>query len=1400
MSQPGPTRAIRRRFRRGRLCGRVLRVLFAGVLLLAAAAGAAELPPVKWQVAKLDPVLDPAGGTLRLALSLTKGGGPLPTGEFALAPSFGDGWGRVFWEGAPVAIVPGDKAKPATVEFAIPYPPLPVGGYIFTGRLRDAAGKELLVIRVPTGRFERFDFRRDLAWMIFGCNPGSDTHAQALRDIGFNGAGGYSMDYRFPHRWFQDHAVQVPTECYPEEAVLHPEGTAFAGFRNWFTNGFPTDGGLILSLLTEEISAKYEDPAMRAARLRLARANDWMNVPTLSRFNAWFQTDFLSWDEVFRAGFPPLNHPQFGANPIKWTADREFRDVEAPMMRAEVIRATQPASIVGPGATHSAQDAHFDSMNRRAYNNMTTLDFISPFLATQKNYGLRPGNRLFNLKAGFIDGAAYFPANEHLYWASLAVNDRLFQVYCPGDGFGALPVKPDGQVTDEGAFLQGMIKTVHGLRPVILETRSRVEPSVFWAFGQSGDPNLADALAACGVVPKGFGQPDGATRLIFAIGNKPEASFLAAARNGAGLVLQGNDPKDLADLGIEATAEPAPEAKPEKKEGEKADDNEGNAEALKSMETTAGAAKGAAEIDLSLLGKVFPGLAGVKVLGTLGGNAKIKPGSGLEEIRVGGRLFAITGPLGKGWVLFLNFRLQNMLLPNGWSGSWGASNLSLLGDSSVPERNAGLVRALFARAGVNEPFRIVDAQGRIHPFMRAFEAEPYGGGQRYLYVVSESAGRLIPNEDPKKVTMTLAHDKQFTARLQIFDPAVKAVRDLRSGQFLPVQSDAKGATVDLALGAGQGTLLSLLPATPAGTLTIGLSQGDVAGIDQVHVVLNRLDDQGAPLAASGHTTWVRFLDLHGKEVEAMSGWETGPGPHVFTAAFAASDPVGEWTVVAEDMTDGTRAQTKLLRQVNPGGLRLAYVPAGKLVRGAPNAGALRITNAGTAPLALTGLTAACQTPGVRASMPARGDTLAAGGTVEIPLTIEITAQAGGLSHESSSAVAQASPLASSGLAMVELRRGEAVLGGAPVKLPEPYTVTFEPTPYLDGDLIVTEIRGTIRTSASAPAPITIRLPAGAGGQAVEVTSPRAYNEVPFAIPLYLSRTQAQSLRGLRHEGIDLAIHAPGLPTGSVNWAPNILPLQRAPPRIGSLTGGKLAVKINNFTKTEQRVAVTLAPLPGGTEEPWQATAVVAPESSGALERAVPGLSRTIDPGLYELPLEWTAGGVARGHSTLQVEELLEQEWWIKAETVEMGAAANDEREAPEVPADARAREQAGWRRVVTQSVLWWKDLAPQKPGPGRLIAATSVDAPRVCQVRVGFAGPTAPAHLWLNREWLPLAAKGKPSADAVVLCPTPASLRAGPNRLVMAIGLPLKKEVGTSLVLQDPSTGRRDRALGIGKR
>ena len=410
-----------------------------GLLLATVPSGAAAAPPprppappFKWTVAKIDHGLQPEGGTFRIAFDLVKppppkGAADLPAATFTLAPSFGDGWGRTFWKGKPETFSPGAKDKPASVALAIPYPPLPVGPYLFTGHVQDAAGAEVAVIRIPTGRLTAFDFRRDLAWLYFGRGNNSDALVAALRRIGINGD--QQGEYRFPYRWFKDHAMQDPTEQYPEEVVRHPEGTSFDGFSKWFrTTAFPEDGGMLLALLTEEISAKSDSPAMHAARLRILRTNDWIKAATLSRFNDFFRTDCLSWDEAMRPEFARLDHPQFGPGPVKWVADREFTDVEAPMMRAEVIRETQPTAVIGPGATHASGFGHFDSFNTRGYNNMATLDFIRGFVHAQPYYGLRPGSRLLNLQAGWIDEANYFPANEHLAWAALGVNDRMILV------------------------------------------------------------------------------------------------------------------------------------------------------------------------------------------------------------------------------------------------------------------------------------------------------------------------------------------------------------------------------------------------------------------------------------------------------------------------------------------------------------------------------------------------------------------------------------------------------------------------------------------------------------------------------------------------------------------------------------------------------------------------------------------------------------------------------------------------------------------------------------------------------------------------------------------------------------------------------------------------------------
>jgi len=1332
----------------------------------------AAVPPLVYEMAKIESSLKPEGGTFPLTLLVYTRDTAFPDGMLTLEPSFADGWGRVFWQGQPVTFQAGDQEHAARLEFTIPYPALPVGGYLFRGRIRDANAHEVMTLRVPTGRFAPFGFQRDLLWMYWGGGNTPDVMATALQAVGINGSGGDALDYRFPYRWFKDHAVQEPTERYPEDVVLHPEGTQLHWYRHAHIGGGNTahDGGFVLALMTDEVRANVASPAMRAARLRLAREDDtWMNVPTISRFNSFFQTDFLSWDEVLREGFPRLNHPQFQEKPIAWTADRAFTDIEAPMMRMECIRQANPYVAFAPGATHCLTDGNYDSFNARGYNNMTTLDYLQMFISAQPQYGLRPANRLVSLKASWLDGANFFGANAHLFWAALATNSRLFLLYGPGDGYGALPVTPAGDITPEGHSFREVRQAIHGLRPVILATRTRLEPAVLYLNHDwhDGGRNLMEGLVNCGVMPRGARTPDAATKLIFGISaaidkDRELPRVVDAVRNGAGLVLDcTNDAPDVpAAFGIDTTGIPPAYQRPKPSTWE--------------------------EIDLSPLAEAFPALQGVKVIGAWDAGGKARPGSGLKEIRGGDKLLAITGPYGTGWVLYLNFVLRDMFTPNGWGGSWGASNPSLLGDDSIPERNAALIRALLVRAGVPERLRVIDVHGRVHPYIKGVLADTADGAQQYVYIVSEPAGKLVPDpKEPKQATMTLACARHLSARLYLCDAGMKAVRDLRSRQFLPLHTDGTGTWVPVEMEAGQGTLLSLLPAAPVGTLSLHLSQHDVAGTETVHVELSRLDGQGQPLAMPAHTYWVRFLDPKGQEVEALSAWATGSGPHVFSGTFALNDPAGEWTVIAEDMTDGTQARAKLLRQEAPDGVRCAYAPAGPLVRGAPNQGMLHIQNHTNTPLPLTGLSVVCSEPGVARHLQDSTATIPAGGKGEISLTLTLA------------------PETPVGPALLRLMRGTVALGGAMLPVPEAYDITFAPTPYLDGDLILTEIRGTVRTSVAGKTAITIRLATEAARAvsaqpAIVVTSPTAYTDMPFAIPLAMSRAQAQALRGLRNEGIALTMQAAGLPARTVNYKPNILPLARAPQRIGSLTGGEVSVRINNFTQQAHRVSMTCAPLPGGPAESWKHADTVQAQASVTLKRPRVRLTSPIDPGLYHLVLDWAVDSRACERTTMRIEEVLEQEWWVKAVEIQPGEDAVQDEMPPAFPTEPDARRREGWRQVVTQGVLGGAvELLPAGMPADRLYAATDVFAPQAQAVRVGFTGPTMPVRLWMNGELLDTPWHVLAKTDG--MRPEPVPLIAGVNSVIVEMNVPLPKQTGTALVLQNPATGTRERTLRIGE-
>jgi hypothetical protein len=135
-----------------------------------------------------------------------------------------------------------------------------------------------------------------------------------------------------------------------------------------------------------------------------------------------------------------------------------------------------------------------------------------------------------------------------------------------------------------------------------------------------------------------------------------------------------------------------------------------------------------------------------------------------------------------------------------------------------------------------------------------------------------------------------------------------------------------------------------------------------------------------------------------------------------------------------------------------------------------------------------------------------------------------------------------------------------------------------------------------------------------------------------------------------------------------------------------------------------------------------------------------------------------------------------------------------------------AREKAGWRRVVTQGVVWWADVAPPKFTVGQVYVATHVAAPKDMAVCVAFLGPSKPTAAWVNGALLAKAPASapKPKDKSALPAPplgVPSALKTGKNVVVVQFDVKPKdkdKPVGCSLAMLDPATGKRDSSLQIG--
>ncbi len=370
----------------------------------------------------------------------------------------------------------------------------------------------------------------------------------------------------------------------------------------------------------------------------------------------------------------------------------------------------------------------------------------------------------------------------------------------------------------------------------------------------------------------------------------------------------------------------------------------------------------------------------------------------------------------------------------------------------------------------------------------------------------------------------------------------------------------------------------------------------------------------------------------------------------------------------------------------------------------------------------------------------------------------------------------------------------------------PFQVILDPTPPLEGDVILMTLKGRVTTSLQDAPEVTLEpaIPPGVllDSPARLTLRPKPNAPAAFAFTLRLSRNDAQKLRGGRNQGVSIRLTASGIEPIDTHWIVPVNPFQRAPHLIGTVSGGTITLRVDNFTDRDREVTLAFTPSPGWKTGTSSATQRVPAGTTGRFTWPVTWDDPTqLDPGLAWIPLQATVDGNAFTAGTLFLDQNLEQVWQLGALEMKPGNETAWDKTPVDVEFKPEDAEKRGWPKVTTGSVLDWPALIAPLFEKGKvptslLAAVTQVRAPEAQQVRLGFAGPTAPARILLNgvpvdADWEALAKKGGIRAE-------PVELRKGMNSIVLEILLPVPEKAATSLVLQNVTTGKRDRSLRIG--
>ena len=592
--------------------------------------------------------------------------------------------------------------------------------------------------------------------------------------------------------------------------------------------------------------------------------------------------------------------------------------------------------------------------------------------------------------------------------------------------------------------------------------------------------------------------------------------------------------------------------------------------------------------------------------------------------------------------------------------------------------NAAFMRTLLDRAGIKETFRFTDDAGAFHPGILGTVVETADRSQAYVIAVTESAADV-------------------QSRFRASDPAILAIRDLCAEKTLDWKQDAAGRYVEVNLSRGVGTMLALIKEPSGGKLQM-TAPASISGGQTLSVALAKLDAKGAPVQAA-HTFRTRILGPDGLEIPGLSSFGTGTGPVTLSKPVALTDPPGDWTVQAEDMTDGSTATAKLIKN----------------------------------------------------------DT------------------------ETASPAAAIAPLPQ-----------------------PPYRLVIEETPAMEGDVILITLKGHVFTSLTGAQEVSVEpaLPAAflLEGPARLSVKPAPGKPAPFAFTYRLSREEAQALRGGRNQGVAVRLATSGRESVEARWLVPVSPYLRAPHHNATVSGGAISLRVDNFTGKDREVTLAFDPYPGWAGGPQTASKRIAAGTTARFDWPVAWADPVkLDPGFAWLPLRAVVDGAAFDAGKVFLDQDLEQEWWIGLLELKPGEEA-EWNPCVMLALDPAAAKNKGWTRVTTQTVLWWPALAVRLIKGGvmpacQMAAVTQVRAPEAKKVRLGFTGPTAPARIFVNgvpveADWAALRKKGGVRSE-------PVQLNKGLNTVAVEVLLPVSETAGTSLVIQDAATGKRDRTLNI---